>query len=85
MLTAGAAAVCIGPGGVGRWQALENRTFLEQCVNRGVPVIPVLLPGVDRVPEDLPFLQNLHHVLFATHMTEKAALDQLVWGITGHR
>ncbi|GIM88295.1 toll/interleukin-1 receptor domain-containing protein [Paractinoplanes toevensis] len=85
VLTAGAAAVCIGPAGVGRWQALEIRTFLEQCVNRGVPVIPVLLPGADRVPEDLVFLRNLHHVRFAAGLDEKAALDQLVWGITGHR
>jgi len=48
VLRSDAAAVCIGPASIGRWQALEIRTFLEQCVDRQVPVIPVLLPGCNR-------------------------------------
>jgi len=48
VLRSDAAAVCIGPASIGRRQALEIRTFLEQCVERQVPVIPVLLPGCNR-------------------------------------
>src|SRR5262249_55990166 len=77
------AAVFIGPEGLGRWQALEVRTFMEQCVNTGVPVIPVLLPGVTQVPESLVFMRGLHHVRFAATVLEEPVLDQLAWGITG--
>nr|WP_221373778.1 toll/interleukin-1 receptor domain-containing protein [Actinoplanes polyasparticus] len=85
VLKSDAAAVCIGPASVGRWQALEIRTFLEQCVERQVPVIPVLLPGADRIPAELVFLRNLHHVRFTDHLDEPAALNDLVWGIRGHK
>ncbi len=37
-------AIFIGPEGLGRWQAIELRSAISQCVERGVPVIPVLLP-----------------------------------------
>ena len=44
------AAICLGTHGLGRWQALELRSFISQCVEAGKPVIPVLLPGVTSVP-----------------------------------
>ena len=74
------AAICLGPNGLGRWEAVELRAFISQCVERGIPVIPVLLPGVDTIPESLVFLRELRYVKFATP-DDPAALDQLIWGI----
>src|SRR5262249_8150331 len=46
-------AIFIGLTGLGRWQALELRSFTSQCIERGIPVIPVLLPGVQSIPNEL--------------------------------
>lgn len=77
-----AAAIVIGPNGVGKWQAVEQRVFIAECVERGIPVIPVFLPGVREVPEDLLFLKQLNPVRFVS-LEDPDALDALVWGITG--
>jgi GTPase SAR1 family protein len=75
-----AAAVIVGPGGVGPWQNQELAAFLRQFVRRRCAVVPVLLPGAD--PLDLPvFLDGLTWVNLAA--AEPDPLDQLVWGITG--
>ena len=79
------AAVCIGSDGLGRWQNFELDAIIAQCVNRGIPVIPVLLPGVEAVPEALAFLGGFQSVNFHNDMKEKRALFQLEWGITGRR
>jgi small GTP-binding protein len=77
------AAVFIGPSGLGRWETLEFRASISQCVERGIPVIPVLLPGVDGFPPDVVFLRELNWVKFAHSVDEPNALDNLQWGITG--
>ncbi len=82
--TAGSAAILIGRSGVGRWELLELRTFISQCVTRDIPVIPVLLPGVASVPDELTFLNELSWVRF-DDLTDAEALDRMVWGITGAR
>jgi hypothetical protein len=48
------AAIVVVGSAVGPWQDHELTAFLRQFVERGCPVIPVLLPGVER-PE-LPTL-----------------------------
>ncbi|HEV3073956.1 MAG TPA: toll/interleukin-1 receptor domain-containing protein, partial [Thermoanaerobaculia bacterium] len=80
-----AAAIIFGARGLGRWQALETRTFITQCVEKGLPVIPVLLPGVDAVPAELLALRELHLVRFQTGLEDEQAFAALVWGITGER
>ncbi|MEM6448185.1 MAG: toll/interleukin-1 receptor domain-containing protein, partial [Cyanobacteria bacterium P01_D01_bin.123] len=50
------AAIFIGQHELGNWQALELETFISRCVNLNIPVIPVLLPGVANVPQNLLFL-----------------------------
>jgi hypothetical protein len=77
-------AIFIGPHGLGKWQALELRSFVSQCVETGLPVIPVLLPSVDELPKELLFLKELMWVRF-TNIDDAQALDQLEWGITGKR
>jgi hypothetical protein len=79
------AAVIIGGSGVGRWQALELRVFMSRCVEQGIPLIPVLLPGVATIPDGLEFLRELNHVKFGKDVTEEEGLSRLVWGITGKK
>jgi CHASE2 domain-containing sensor protein len=76
-------AIFLGPGSLGRWQALEVRAFVSQCVERQIPVIPVLLPGVNEIPAALVFLRELNCVSFHRSPDEEEPLDRLVWGITG--
>ena len=79
------AAVCIGKSGMGRWQALELETFIRRCVEADIRVIPVLLPGVDHIPENLLFLGGFHAVAFKTDINDDKALFGLEWGITGQK
>jgi hypothetical protein len=74
-----AAAVIVGSK-VGPWQNQELEAFLRQFLRRGCPVIPVLLPGVER-PEPPIFLEGMTWVNMAD--TELDPIEQLVWGITG--
>lgn len=77
------AAIFIGTNGVGRWQVLELRTFISQCVERNIPVIPVLLPGVKNIPPELVFLNEFNWVKFKSDINEKEGFEDLIWGITG--
>ncbi|HSM83653.1 MAG TPA: TIR domain-containing protein, partial [Nodosilinea sp.] len=79
------AAIFLGPEGLGRWQALELKSFISQCVNRDIPIIPVLLPGVQEIPEKLIFLQEFHAVSFQDSIEDEKALFALEWGITGRK
>jgi hydroxymethylbilane synthase len=55
-----------------------------QCVEAERPVIPVLLPGVDKLPNSLKFLGQLSFVRFRSPYDQEA-LDKLVSGITGNQ
>lgn len=79
------AAIFFGPDGLGRWQALELKSFISQCVRRDIPVIPVLLPGIKEIPEELIFLQEFHSVSFQDSIEDEKALFSLEWGITGRK
>lgn len=65
---------------VGPLQDHELTAFLRQFVKRGCPVIPVLLPGVER-PELPTLLDGMTWVDLA--IADPDPLDQLEWGITG--
>lgn len=80
-----AAAILLGSGGLGKWQALELRAFISKCIDDDIPVIPVLLPGVDELPGSLLFLRELHFVRFRDSIDDSKALATLEWGITGVR
>lgn len=83
--TARSAAVFLGQSGVGKWQAIELKSFVSQCVDLGTPVIPVLLPGVADVPPDLVFLREMNWVVFKDTVDDSEAINNLQWGITGVR
>lgn len=78
------AAIIIGQNGLGKWQVVELRSFISQCVNRNIPVIPVLLPGVNTIPPDLIFLNEFNWVKFNNSVNEVDAIENLIWGITGN-
>jgi tetratricopeptide (TPR) repeat protein len=79
------AAIILGANGIGRWQEWEIETFFRQFVEkREVYSIPVLLPGVDEVPESLPFLRGLRWISFSSP-EDTTALGLLIWGITGKK
>jgi len=76
------AAICIGLMGVGKWQKLELQTLISQFVEKGMPVIPVLLPNVDKIPDNLIFLQQFNWVSFED-INDDLALNKLDAGIRG--
>jgi hypothetical protein len=77
-----AAAVILGPGGIGPWQNQELDVLMGLSVQGRCAVVPVLLPGAN--PTDLRlFLNGLTWVNLAA--AEPNPIDQLVWGITGQQ
>ncbi|MGK7953039.1 MAG: GUN4 domain-containing protein [Xenococcaceae cyanobacterium] len=75
-----AAAICIGPKGLGKWQVIELQALISQFINKGSRVIPVLLPGVDKIPDNLLFLQQFNWI--SCESVDEIAYN-LEWGITG--
>jgi len=75
-------AVLIGREGLGPWQKLELETFLAHAIDRGVPIIPVLLPGAPDGTALPSFLQEFHYVDLRKGLSE-TNLYRFVWGITG--
>ncbi|GAM96840.1 high-affnity carbon uptake protein Hat/HatR [alpha proteobacterium U9-1i] len=80
-----AAAIFIGAKGPAKWQQMEIRAFVSQRVERDLPVIPVLLPGVAEPPQELLFLREFTCVKFADGVEDESVIDELEWGITGQR
>ena len=78
----GAVAILIGTDELSRWQALELRSLIEQCIEQTIPIIPVLLPGTTEIPRSLLFLKEFQWVSFQNGINDKRALYQLEWGVT---
>jgi tetratricopeptide (TPR) repeat protein len=78
------AAVLVGGAGLGPWQNQEMRSYLDEFVQRGLPVIPVLLPGSTSAPELPRFLRSFTWVDLRDGLTD-SGIDHLIWGITGER
>lgn len=78
-----AAAVFIGPDGLGPWQSMELHAVIAKFIKRGAPVIPVFLDGLEATPDLPPFLESFQAVDFRKPVPDP--MDQLIWGITGHR
>ncbi len=76
-----AGVIIIGTHGLGKWQKLEADTFISQHVERKINVIPILLPGVDEIPNDLLLLKQFSQVSF-NNINDRNAFDKLEQGIT---
>jgi len=79
-----AVAICIGEEGTGKWQEWELKASITQCVENNIPVIPVLLPGANKLPNSLLFLAELNWVKFE-HANDETAVLRLKWGVTGNK
>ncbi|MEQ8462636.1 toll/interleukin-1 receptor domain-containing protein [Coleofasciculus sp. E1-EBD-02] len=79
------AAIFLGLEGTGNCQEEEIPVILSQSRKANIPVIPVLLPGVNQLPDDLLFLSERNWVAFASRLDDIKALDLLEWGITGKK
>src|SRR5262249_15491349 len=86
MRTIRAFAGIIGPNGPGPWQDDEVDEALQQAVNRGCPVIPVVLKDCKDVPKLPAYLETLKRFTWVDfRKTRPNPWDHLVWGITGKR
>ncbi len=52
------AALCFGPADVGDWHIMEIRAYVAAWAKKKARMIPVILPGVDTLPELPIFLQE---------------------------
>lgn len=77
------AAVLVGANGIGPWEQMELEAFLSEFVNRGCPVIPVLLATTPKVPQLPIFLRGMTWVDF--RQPGSHPMERLMWGITGKR
>ena len=85
------AVVFVGKDGLGKFQEIEQDPLLEAAINRGIPLIPVLLPGAAE-PSELPFyLRGKKWVDFREtecvdfRETAPDPFEKLGNGITGQR
>jgi hypothetical protein len=77
------AAVFVGDTGLGPWQDMEVRAFLNEFVRRGIPVIPIILPEAAAVP-DLPLFLKAMTWLDLRQDTERG-YSRLIETIRTHR
>jgi uncharacterized protein YbcV (DUF1398 family) len=79
------ALIFIGKSGVGQWQAIEIQSFFSKLVMSRIPVIPVLLPGVKKLPDDMVFLAEINYVQFSDDIRDENTINKIVWGITANK
>ncbi len=77
------AAVFVGQSGLGPWQDIEMRAFLNEFLRRRSPVIPVILADCNQVPQLPLFLKQFTWVDFRRSVPEP--FGRLFWGITGRK
>jgi hypothetical protein len=65
--------------------SLIRAVHMSQRVEKGKILIPVLLPGVDKTPEEMLFLKEIHCVRFANGIKDRKAIENLVWAITSQK
>ncbi len=82
--TADAAVVLVGRDHLDRARHLELSACGQQFLERGMPLIPVLLPDTPRNIELPALVRQMTRVDLSGGITE-AELDRLVWGITGRK
>jgi len=86
ILNSKSAIIFISTNGMGDWQIPEANACHARFVKEklGFPVIPVLLPGVYDIPQDLLFFKGLQWVSFENSVDDSEAFERLVSSITGN-
>ncbi len=77
------ATVFVGESGIGPWQDLEMRAFINEFVDRKCTVIPAILPSAKTTPTLPILLKSRHYVDF--RVPNPDPLVQLMWGINGEK
>jgi hypothetical protein len=83
-----AAVFFLGPHGLGPWQKEELTLAIQEKVNRGYRVVPVILPGSPKgVEGDIPPLLTSHNwVDFRRRpIDDPQTFGRLIWGVTGKK
>ena len=75
-------AVLVGTDGIGPWEDVEMRAAIREFVQRGRPVIPVLLPGAPAQP-DVPLFFKAFAWVDLRDGLSGDGLRKLIWGING--
>jgi WD40 repeat protein len=76
-------AIFIGPKGLSKGQSLEVDASISLHLDTGLRLIPVLLPGVTKIPKELLFLRQFTPISFANGLDDEAALTELENTIRG--
>lgn len=80
------AVVCVGASGMGPWQDHEMAAFIRKFVKRRSPVMPVVLPGLIKIPELPTFLDGFMWIdLRELKNDNPRPLANLVAGVLGRR
>lgn len=82
--TVKSAAIFFGIKGLGEWQKEEAFALFTECKDKDKSIIPVLLPGVDDIPQDYRFLKERSFVHFVKGIKDIEALDKLESYIKGN-
>ncbi len=69
--------IIFGTNGVGNWQKKEIPSSIKICEDHKKPLLPVLLPGIDKIPQEHAFLVTRHHVDFEESIEENEPFKQL--------
>ncbi|MDJ0717984.1 MAG: toll/interleukin-1 receptor domain-containing protein [Prochloraceae cyanobacterium] len=69
------ATIFFGESGLGNWQKDEIEILLDECKQSDKPLIPVLLPGITEIPQELRFIRQRNWVSF--NEGNHQALDKL--------
>lgn len=77
------AAIFVGPAGIGNWQEMEIKSFLQEFTRRKIRMGMVLLPGCPPKPDVPDFLNLFNWVDF--RQKDPDPMKQLIWAITGTR
>jgi len=75
------AAIFFGSETLLKFQVLQLNSHMSQ-IEKGKILIPVLLPGVDKIPDPLLFSKEICSVRFAHGIDDRKAIEDLVWAIT---
>ena len=76
-----AISVFIGSVGLGKWQVFELREAISIGMEKGIPVVPVLLPEISEIPIELAFLKAFNYVRFTSNEDEDA-FNKLILSIS---
>jgi hypothetical protein len=76
------AAIFFSLNGIGKWQREEINALQREKVNRGILLIPILLPGVQEIPRELVLLQGHNYLKLDIEKINEEFLDALVKGVT---